>query len=163
MLRDEWYQTDAEVQLCIADLYHLGEGIEQSFEKAVKWYKLAADQGNADAQYNLGLMYLNGKGVTQSIEKAAEWFQKAADQGDVNAQLYLEFLDELKVSRKIKTDTLIRTAPNYLADVKRSIMSGNIVYTQGEISESNGSWIYIYTEDGTTGWIPESATEKITN
>ena len=29
----------------------------QNYAEAVKWYRLAADQGNADAQNNLGLMY----------------------------------------------------------------------------------------------------------
>ena len=29
----------------------------------MRWYRLAADQGLADAQHNLGLMYANGEGV----------------------------------------------------------------------------------------------------
>ena len=31
----------------------------------MKWYRKAADQGDAAAQYNLGVMYANGRGVTQ--------------------------------------------------------------------------------------------------
>ena len=34
-----------------------GEGVEQDYAEAVKWYRLAAEQGNADAQYNLGYAY----------------------------------------------------------------------------------------------------------
>ena len=30
--------------------------------EAARWYRLAADQGHAGAQYNLGLMYANGRG-----------------------------------------------------------------------------------------------------
>ena len=33
------------------------EGVEQDYVEAVKWYRLAAEQGNADAQYNLGVAY----------------------------------------------------------------------------------------------------------
>ncbi len=31
--------------------------------EAVRWYRLAADQGYAAAQYNLGIMYASGLGV----------------------------------------------------------------------------------------------------
>ncbi len=46
----------------------------------------AADQGNADTQYNLGLMYNNGIGVTQDYAEAMKWYRKAADQGNAKAQ-----------------------------------------------------------------------------
>ena len=39
----------------------------QDFKKAVKWYKMAAEQGNDVAQYNLGNMYDYGNGVPQRI------------------------------------------------------------------------------------------------
>jgi len=35
--------------------------------KAVKWYRLAADQGDADAQSSLGAMYYQGQGVPQDM------------------------------------------------------------------------------------------------
>ena len=35
-----------------------GEGVEQDFKEAVKWYQKAAEQGFAGAQYNLGAMYV---------------------------------------------------------------------------------------------------------
>ena len=31
----------------------------------MKWYRLAADQGYAAAQFNLGVMYAKGQGVPQ--------------------------------------------------------------------------------------------------
>ena len=36
------------------------KGLQKSDEKAAEWYTKAAEQGDADAQYNLGLMYLRG-------------------------------------------------------------------------------------------------------
>ena len=50
-----------------------------------EFYTLAAEQGNAMAQYNLGCMYVNGNGVNQSLAKAREWLIKAAAQGQENA------------------------------------------------------------------------------
>ena len=54
-------------------------------KKAVEWYTMAAEQGDAAAQYNLGLCYANGHGVKKNIETAVEWFNKAANQGDSDA------------------------------------------------------------------------------
>ena len=56
---------------------------------AVKWYRLAAEQGDADAQYRLGIMYLNGRGVPQDDVVAVKWSHKAAEQGDADAQSLL--------------------------------------------------------------------------
>jgi len=49
----------------------------------------AADQGDAQAQYNLGVMYDKGEGVAQNKTEAAHWYRKAADQGDAQAQYNL--------------------------------------------------------------------------
>ena len=51
-----------------------------------KWYRKAADQGDAAAQSNLGVMYANGQGVPQDYAEAVQWYRKAADQGDADAQ-----------------------------------------------------------------------------
>ena len=79
---------------CLAEedlgyMYANGQGVEQSYEKAVEWYRKVADQGYAVAQCNLGYMYSNGHGVEQSYEKAVEWYRKAADQGNAAAQYNL--------------------------------------------------------------------------
>ena len=42
------------------------------YAEAVKWYRLAAAQGNADVQFNLGTMYYDGKGVTQDYAEAVK-------------------------------------------------------------------------------------------
>ena len=47
--------------------------------EAVKWYRKAAEQGNADAQSNLGVMYANGTGVTKDESEAMKWYRKALD------------------------------------------------------------------------------------
>ena len=54
--------------------------------EAVRWYRKAADQGDADAQGKLGVTYQQGRGVAQSDVEAVRWWQKAADQGNAGAQ-----------------------------------------------------------------------------
>ena len=67
----------------------------QDDTKAVEWYRRAAEQGNADAQYALGAMYEAGRGSRQRTlfgppyVDAAEWYQKAAEQGNADAQYAL--------------------------------------------------------------------------
>ena len=46
-------------------MYAKGRGVAQDDVQAVKWFRKAALQGNASAQYNLGLMYYKGESVTQ--------------------------------------------------------------------------------------------------
>jgi len=48
----------------------------------VKWYTLAAEQGDARAQYNLGQMYRKGEGVSQDYVYAHMWANIAASNGD---------------------------------------------------------------------------------
>ena len=52
----------------------------------MKWYRLAADQGDATAQYLLGGMYEFGRGVPQNYAEARKWLRLAADQGHASAQ-----------------------------------------------------------------------------
>lgn len=42
----------------------------------------AAEQGDADAQYNLSVMYYNGQGVRQDRALAQEWYGKACQNRD---------------------------------------------------------------------------------
>lgn len=61
--------------------------VEKQVESdAEKKYKKAAEQGDAEAQYNLGRCYYDGDGVTQNYKMAIQWFKKAAEQGHATAQ-----------------------------------------------------------------------------
>jgi TPR repeat protein len=66
--------------------YDIGEGVSQDKIEAVKWYRLAAEQGNAEAQYYLGVSYDIGEGVSQDKIEAVKWYRLAAEQGHAEAQ-----------------------------------------------------------------------------
>ena len=51
----------------------------------MKWFQLAADQGNAHAQFNLGVIYASGRSVPQDYVLGHMWFNLAAAQGDAEA------------------------------------------------------------------------------
>ncbi|KAJ3316500.1 hypothetical protein HDU93_004407, partial [Gonapodya sp. JEL0774] len=52
---------------------------------AFRWYKLAAEKGNAQAQNALGVCFQHGIGVEKDAYKAVVWFSKAADQLNADA------------------------------------------------------------------------------
>jgi len=67
-------------------MYQKGEGVNQDHTEAVRWYRKAAVQGYADAQFNLGLILTNGRGVKLDHTEAVRWYRKAAEQGSTIAQ-----------------------------------------------------------------------------
>ena len=66
-------------------MYFNGEGVPQDDAEAVRWYRLAAAQGFAEAQFTLGLMYRDGRGVLQDSVIAHMWLIIASANGDIGA------------------------------------------------------------------------------
>jgi len=67
-------------------MYEHGRGVHKNDVEAVRWYREAAEQGDATAQFNLGGMYRKGAGIPKDDAKAAYWYHKAAEQGLAEAQ-----------------------------------------------------------------------------
>ena len=42
-------------------MYDLGEDMSEDDAEAVRWFRMAAEQGHVDAQFNLGIMYARGE------------------------------------------------------------------------------------------------------
>ena len=62
-------------------MYANGEGVPEDDAEALKWYRMAAEQGNAPAQFSLGFMYANGEGVPEDYVRAYAWYNLSAAQG----------------------------------------------------------------------------------
>ena len=62
-------------------MYSKGQGVPQDYKEAVKWYRLSAEQWNADAQSNLGFMYYKGQGVPQDYVLAHMWWNLSGSNG----------------------------------------------------------------------------------
>ena len=61
----------------------------KNYPEAMRWWRKAAEQGLAEAQFNLGHRYREGRGVKQDDREAVRWYRKAAEQGYANAQALL--------------------------------------------------------------------------
>ena len=75
-------------------MYGQGEGTPQNYAEALKWYRLSAEQGYADAQYILGFMYGEGEGTARDYTEAIRWYRLGASQGYAKALNNLGFMYE---------------------------------------------------------------------
>jgi len=70
-------------------MYYKGLGVSKNNAESVKWYRKAAEQDLAVAQFTLGFRYYKGQGVSKDYKEAVKWYRKAAEQGYAKAQLSL--------------------------------------------------------------------------
>ena len=86
----------SEASLSAGELNQLGydynfgkNGKPQDYAQAVKYYRLAADQGYVKAQCYLGVCYNLGQGVPRDDGMAVKYYRLAANQGYAMAQFVL--------------------------------------------------------------------------
>jgi len=119
-------------------------------EEAAKYFRRAAEQGNADGQYGLGALYAAGEGVERDPAAARQWFERAAGAGHPQAVIALSqaFLTESFGFRRDPADVAglawVRKAAelgsipalDYLAKGYRSGAFGAIDVAQAERTEA---------------------------
>ena len=64
----------------LGQCYSSGEGVKTDRNEAIKWFQMAADQGNIRAQFMLGETY-SMRGADMNLAMAVFWYRKAADKG----------------------------------------------------------------------------------
>jgi TPR repeat protein len=88
---------DADAQFSLGVIYEnvgggrksLAADAKQGAIEAAKWYRLAANQGHAAAQYQLADFYDHGIGVPKDFAEAAKWFRRSAEKGHSGAQRWM--------------------------------------------------------------------------
>jgi len=84
-------KTNLKAWIELAEDYHY----ENNYIESLKWFRKAAEYGNAYAEYSIGEFYEEGiGGVQKDMRKAAYWYKKAASQGESEAQMWLGTLYE---------------------------------------------------------------------
>jgi TPR repeat protein len=78
----------AAAQFQLGWMHHKGQGVTQDITTAKELYRLAAEQGLANAQYNLGDLLRSEK----NYKIAVKWFNSAAEQGNSRAQADLALM-----------------------------------------------------------------------
>jgi len=69
-------------QVDIGDMYRDGHFVDRDRAEALRWYHLAAAQGNPTALYNVASCYEEGDGIRKSKAAAIRWYKRAQAAGD---------------------------------------------------------------------------------
>ena len=93
LLRNKAEAGDATGQFVLGTMYDKGQGVEQDYGEAAKWYRKAAEHGRVEAQYQIGFMYEMGRGVKQDDAEAYAWYNLSGANGH---DLAAEQRDELE-------------------------------------------------------------------
>lgn len=75
------------VPFAVGNYYYMLK--EPDLGRAIRFYKIAAEQGYGYSQYVLGKFYYTGEGVQKDFKMALYWLEKAAQQDVAPAMYYL--------------------------------------------------------------------------
>ena len=129
------------------DAYQAGD-----YATALKEFKLLAEQGDADAQFNLGVMYEDGQGVTQDYKKALKWYRLAAEQGDATAGHQLGVMHHYGWGVKTNYKEALRFYRLAAPQVVQSQYSLGAMYYQGQGVNQDiviaYMWFYVAAKNG---------------
>ena len=68
---------DINAQFLVGSAYDLGKGAPHDSNEAMKWYRMAAERGHAEAQNSMGSVLQAEK----RYEEALPWYEMASSQG----------------------------------------------------------------------------------
>jgi TPR repeat protein len=86
---------NAIAQYKVAVMHRMGLGVPKSEKEARKWARLAAKQGNLEAQTLLGSLYYKASGEeSPDVLRAYMWYEVAATQGNAEAKKDLASLEK---------------------------------------------------------------------
>jgi len=105
MKRVDAHDAAAQNELALRYRYG-GSGVEKDRDKAIEWFRKAAQNGSAKAGFNLGVVYYNGDGVPSNPDTACKWFLVAAEGGDAAAkEAFQRSQSELSAVATMKCET----------------------------------------------------------
>jgi hypothetical protein len=135
---DQAKSGNPRAQYNLARMYLWGMpdlGVPQSDTQAYKWFKKAADQGYAPAEYEVGISLIQGRGVHMNPGLGRAWIKKA------NAKGY--FGGKNRASRNAAAgegDTAI--PPGELLSLIGSLSVDSIVYSVTHVRFFSGWWTW---------------------
>lgn len=82
-------------------MFYFGEGVNQSYPKAIEIFKMGAGFKHPGILYRIGIMFYRGYGVEKNYNEAFFWLSKAADLGHAVAmyRIGIIYRDGLGISK----------------------------------------------------------------
>ena len=133
---DQAQTGNPRAQYNLARMYLWGMpdlGVPQNDIQAYKWFKMAADQGYAPAEYEVGMALLQGRGVPKSKELGRAWIQKANSKG-----YYGDKTLDSRGAQIAGSNTSI--PPGQLLDLIGGLSADSILYSIKHVQFFNGWW-----------------------
>ncbi len=97
-------------QYYLGMMYLKGQGVEQDYKNASKWFRKASEKNIPQAQYKLGDLYYKGRGVPKDYEFAYVWFSVGAShQHQLSQSAINKAKDKLSAEELTEADKLIAT------------------------------------------------------
>jgi TPR repeat protein len=123
-------------QCRLASMYFEGEGVTQDDKKAFKWFRKAAKQGHADAQFHMGWMHEMGRTKNGPNEKEAiVCYIKASKLGCIKSFYHLGLVftkDKKSYDRAYTYFLLVRWLGE--EDIDQSLNTIKKLITEAELS-----------------------------
>lgn len=138
----------------LAVMYAYGYGCDKSFAKAMEYWNMGAELGNAVCEYQLAMVYMNGiSGIAKDMTKAASYIKSAASKGFTPA---VKAMSTLPKEYTEKTETEIITLENAASngDVKAIYSLANCYFKGDGIPQSKTKAVDLYTDAAKKGHLP---------
>lgn len=146
----KWYLSSAklgvpEAQFAVGAAYSLGWlESKDGKQEALRWYQLAASQGNIEAQAIIAQYYLDGNGVAKNEEEAKKWFRKAAENGHAEsafklAELLLAHAEPGKISREVEEALIWLRKAADLGNAEAQLNMGYMALAGGYVPQDLGA------------------------
>lgn len=145
----------------IGTLYFYGIGIKKNHPEGLKWYRLAANNGSSDAQFELSVFYRDGNWVEQDDKVSFKWNLKAAKQGLSKAQYNLGVKYERGYGVVIDTKEAVKW---YLKAAKQGLPKAQynlaVQYYNDENDIKAYQWFLLYNLNSNSTLISQKDVEK---
>lgn len=147
-LLKEAVKGDSNAQFQLGLFYQ--RGLQRDMEKAINWYKLAAEQGHAAALEILGMLYLAGSGIPKDIIKGIQCLEKASENGNLSSNLtlgeiYSNGLFDIKKDNGLARQWLLKIAERENGDAQYQL--GLLSLKEDHVDEAV-SWYSKSAENG---------------
>jgi hypothetical protein len=123
---------DVGAQMQVAGAYDTGRGAPHDKTAAIKWYRMASEAGNVEAQNSVGSLLQEDKKYAEALS----WYEKAAGQGSAQAINNMAYLYDLGLGvpqdRKKGFDLYSRAAELGFAEAMWNIAN---MYGAGQLGQ----------------------------
>ena len=132
----------------------------------MKWYRKAAEQGLANAQFALGNMYEQGRGVPQNTSEALQWLRKAEVQGQDKATETIQSILQEQLNQPQHQQTAAEAPPSLIPIGARVELRGLQAKPElngrrrGQVRISSGR-CRVQLDDGGEGFFQPKGTREL--